>query len=238
MTYAVLLAGGIGKRTGLDVPKQYIEVLNKPIIIYTLEAFLSFKQIDEIYIAVSKEWTSRVKEMLKKFIKKEEIKKIFLVEGGKERVDTIINVEKYIIKNKKINDEDIIIFHDAVRPFITEDIIINSIECARKNGAAVAGVKAVDTMLKSKDGEKVDEILNREHIYFGQSPDTFKLKYFIELEQRLTEEQKKQITGTSQFSTLNNEPIYISESNDMNFKITTIKDIEKAISIIKGNDKK
>ena len=238
MTYAVLLAGGIGKRTGLDIPKQYIEVLNKPIIIYTLEAFLSFKQIDEIYIAVSKEWMSRVEEMLKKFIKKEEIKKIFLVEGGKERVDTIINAEKYIIKNKKINDEDIIIFHDAVRPFITEDIIINSIECARKNGAAVAGVKSVDTMLKSKDGEKVDEILNREHIYLGQSPDTFKLKYFIELEQRLTDEQKKQITGTSQFSTFNNEPIYISESNDMNFKITTIKDIEKAISIIKGNDKK
>lgn len=99
-------------------------------------------------------------------------------------------------------------------------------------------MKAADTMLKSKDGEKVDEILDRSQIYLGQAPDTFRLKYFIELEQKLTDEQKKQITGTSQFSTFNGEPIYISESNDMNFKITTIEDVEKAISIIKGNDKK
>lgn len=238
MIYGVILAGGIGKRTGLKIPKQYIEILNKPIIIYTLESFLSFKEIDEIYIAVAKEWKPKVNEMINRFIKEEDAKRVFLVEGGSERVDTIINVEKYIIENKKINDEDIIIFHDAVRPFISEDVIINSIECARKYGAAVAGVKAVDTMLRSEDGKKVDEILNRDQIYLGQSPDTFKLKYFIELEQRLTDEQKKQITGTSQFSTFNNEPIYISNSNDMNFKITTIEDMKKAISIIKGNDKK
>lgn len=238
MVYGVILAGGVGKRTGLKIPKQYIEILNKPVIIYTLEAFLSFKQIDEIYIAIAKEWKSKVNEMIKKFIKPEDIKRITLVEGGKERVDTIINVEKYIIENKTITDDDIIIFHDAVRPFTNEDIIINSINCARKHGAAVAGVKAADTMLKSKDGEKVDEILDRSQIYLGQAPDTFRLKYFIELEQKLTDEQKKQITGTSQFSTFNGEPIYISESNDMNFKITTIEDVEKAISIIKGNDKK
>ena len=117
MVYGVILAGGVGKRTGLKIPKQYIEILNKPVIIYTLEAFLSFKQIDEIYIAIAKEWTEKVNEMIEKFIKPEDRKRITLVEGGKERVDTIINVEKYIIENKTITDDDIIIFHYAVIPF-------------------------------------------------------------------------------------------------------------------------
>ena len=116
MVYGVILAGGVGKRTGLKIPKQYIEILNKPVIIYTLEAFLSFKQIDEIYIAIAKEWTEKVNEMIEKFIKPEDRKRITLVEGGKERVDTIINVEKYIIENKTITDDDIILMSASDEP--------------------------------------------------------------------------------------------------------------------------
>ena len=238
MVYGVILAGGVGKRMGLDIPKQYIKVEDKPIIIYTVEALLANENIDKIYIAVAEEWKDEVNKMLEEFIPEKEISNIFLVNGGKERIDTIMNVKNSIIKNNEITDNDIVMFHDAVRPFIPEEVINDSIEGARKNKAVVAGIKEVDTILYSEDGEEVKEILDRNKIYRGQAPDSFNLKYFIELSDMLTDEQKQNVTGTSQFCSFNNKPIYITEGSEMNFKITTPEDLEKANLVVKGRVKR
>ena len=217
-----------------DIPKQYIKIDDKEIIVYTVEAFLQNNNIDEIYIAVSKEWMDDVKLMLANYIKEEDLNRINLVEGGKERIDTIMNVRDSIMNNNSINDDDIVIFHDAVRPFISNEVINDSIEGARVHKAVVAGIKAVDTILYSEDGGEVNEILDRSKIFHGQAPDTFNLKYFIELSEMLTEEQKKNLTGTSQFCSFNDRPIYITKGSELNFKITTIEDLEKAKSLVKG----
>ena len=161
--------------------------------------------------------------MLEKYIDEINMSKITLVNGGTERIDSIHNVIQ-AIDVEKINDDDIIIIHDAVRPFVTKKIILDNIQGAKEYGATVTSVPVNDTILLSKNGDYVDSIPIRKTLFNGQSPDSFNLKTFIELENKLTEEQKSIITGTSQVCTLNNHPIKMIEGDTINFKITTDAD--------------
>ena len=236
MVYGVILAAGVGKRMGLDVPKQYVEIEGKPIIIYTIEAFISNSNIDKIYVAVSPVWKDDVLALLQKHLG-DEANNITIVEGGEERVDTIMNVKDAIVNTNDISDDDVVVFHDAVRPFIPDEVIDDSIEGARKYKAVVAGIKAEDTILYTSDGVEVDDVLDRSKIYHGQAPDSFNVKYFIELSEMLTDEQRKKITGTSQFCSFNNKPMYISKGSKHNFKITTIEDLDKAKEYVRKRKK-
>lgn len=232
MNYGVILAGGSGSRMkGIDIPKQYYEINGKPIIIYTLKTFIDIECFDYIYIAVNDEYIQYVNSILEKFIDKENISKITIVNGGNERIDSIHNVIEAIDENN-INDEDIIVIHDAVRPFISKKIILDNIECAKKYGATVTSVPVNDTILLSTDGDYVDRIPIRKTLFHGQSPDSFNLKTFIELENKLTDKQKDIITGTSQVCTLNDYPIKMIEGDTANFKITTDADLDLAEHII------
>ena len=232
MNYGVILAGGTGSRMkSLDIPKQYYEINGIPIIIYTLNAFIDVNCFDYIYLAVSSEFMETVNSMIKEHIDEINVSKITLVNGGKERIDSIHNVIESI-DIEKINDDDIIVIHDGVRPFVTEKIIMDNIKGAQEYGATVTSVPVNDTILLSTDGDYVDRIPIRKTLFNGQSPDSFNLKTFIELENKLTDEQKEIITGTSQVCTLNNHPIKMIEGDTINFKITTDADLEVAEHII------
>lgn len=232
MNYGVILAGGSGTRMkSIDVPKQYFEIKGIPIIIYTIKKFIDVDCFDYIYIAIDNNYKNYMNSILERFIDDINISKITLVNGGKERIDSIHNVIKSIDVTE-INDEDIIVIHDAVRPFVTEKIILDNIKGAKEYGATVTSVPVNDTILLSTDGDYVDRIPIRKTLFNGQSPDSFNLKTFIELENKLTEEQKEIITGTSQVCTLNDYPIRMIEGDTINFKITTDADLELAEHII------
>ena len=232
MNYGVILAGGSGSRMkSLDIPKQYHEINGVPIIVYTLKTFISLECFDYIYIAINPTFTDFVNSIMEKHFNKKDISKITLVNGGKERIDSIHNVIKSI-ESKEITDDDIIVIHDAVRPFVSEKIILDNIEGAKKYGATVTSVPVNDTILLSTDGDYVDRIPIRKTLFHGQSPDSFNLKTFIELENKLTDEQKEIITGTSQVCTLNDYPIKMIEGDTANFKITTDADLDLAEHII------
>lgn len=232
MNYGVILASGGGTRIkSIDVPKQYYEIKGVPIIIYTLRSMLAANLFDYIYIVINKDYSLLLDGYLKKFISDEYSSKIKVVYGGKERIDSIHNVINEISKNE-IDVDDVVVIHDAVRPFVTKKILEDSVLGARKYGATVATVPAADTMLVSKVGDYVDEIPNRKFLYKGQAPDSFNIKKLIELESNLTDEQKSIITGTSQICTMNNYPIKMIPGDEINFKITLDSDLELAKSII------
>ena len=124
MIYASILAGGKGTRMGnTDMPKQFLNIGKKPIIIHTLEKFLLNNRIDKIIITTPKQWIEHTTDILKKYIPQSMIKKIYVCEGGKDRNESIMNSIKYIQSKFGNNIDDIIITHDAVRPFITHRII-------------------------------------------------------------------------------------------------------------------
>ena len=182
MNYAVILAGGTGSRMkSINVPKQYFEINGIPILIYTLKTFVKINCFDYIYIAIDDYYTEHVNSLLKKHFDEDIISKITLVNGGNERIDSIHNVIKSIEVNE-LNENDIIVIHDGVRPFVTEKIILDNIEGAKKYGATVTSVPVNDTILLSTDGDYVDRIPIRKTLFNGQSPDSFNLKTFIELE--------------------------------------------------------
>ncbi|MEE0935227.1 MAG: IspD/TarI family cytidylyltransferase [Methanobrevibacter sp.] len=232
MNYAVILAGGSGSRMkSINIPKQYHEINGIPVIIYTLKTFIELECFDYIYIAINPTFTDFMNSILKKYFNPKDISNITLINGGKERIDSIHNVIESIKKNN-INDKDIIVIHDAVRPFVTKKIILDNIKGAKKYGATVTSVPVNDTILLSTDGDYVDRIPIRKTLFNGQSPDSFNLKTFIELENKLTDEQKEIITGTSQVCTLNDYPIKMIEGDTANFKITTDADLDLAEYII------
>ena len=138
-----------------------------------------------------------------------------------------------------IDDDDVIVIHDAVRPFVTKKILKDSIDAARKYGAVVTALPAIDTMLNSIDGSIVNNIPNRNLLYRGQAPDSFKVKTFIDLENNLTVKQKKEITGTSQLCSMNDYTLHMIEGDEINFKITTDFDLKLAEYVVreKKNEK-
>ena len=198
---------------------------------------LSSNLFDKIYIAIQKEYEELLNNYLNKYISSDNMNIIKIVYGGKERIDTIHNVIDSISLNN-ISDDDIVVIHDAVRPFVTKKILEDSINGARKYGAVVAGIPAEDTMLISGDGVNVDEIPNRKLLYKGQAPDSFRLNTLIELESKLTDDIKKRITGTSQICIFNGYPIRMIMGDAINFKITTDGDLDMARGIVLSRKKK
>lgn len=239
MNYGAILASGRGTRmkNTYSIPKQFVEIEGIPTIIYTIKNMLKINRFDYIYIAVPEEYLEYMNKLINKYINKENINKLIVVSGGKERMDSIDNIINKIKKDREIKENDIIVIHDGVRPFVTEKILNDSIDSAREHGAVVAAIPVSDTLLISNEGEIVDEIPKRSLYYKGQAPDSFKLKLFIDLLNKLDDNQRKEITGTSQVCTLNNYPIHMIEGDEVNFKITTASDFVIAKNIIKGGEK-
>lgn len=229
-----MLAGGSGTRIKSSViPKQFIEINSQPIIIHTLKNMLKLNRFDFIYIACREDYIDYLQKQVEDNIA--DSHKVKIIKGGKERMDTIRNVTTAIENDNGISEDDVIVIHDAVRPFVTQKILNDSIEYATKFGACVCGLPCADTILHSINGDIVDDIPLRSELYSGQAPDSFNLKRFIEMENALTEEQKLKITGTSQICTMNHQPIYIIEGDALNFKITTDSDLELARRLLSSD---
>lgn len=231
MNYVIILAAGFGTRIkNIDIPKQYYEINGIPIILYTIKKFVDINRFDYIYLTVDKDYKDLMIQYLKKHI--DGYEKIKLVEGGKERIDSICNAMKIIEKND-ICDDDIILVQDGVRPFVSDEIILNCIECAKEHGTCATSSPVNDTIFQSEDGDTVDNIPVRSTLFCGQSPDAFSLKKFIEMINGLSDEQKRIITGTSDICLFYNIPIKMIRGSNLNFKITTDADLKIAELLLK-----
>jgi len=231
MNYVIILAAGFGTRIkNLDIPKQYYEINGIPIIMYTIKKFMDVNRFDNIYLTVDAHYKDLMTKLLKKHIKNYE--QITLVEGGAERIDSICNAIAQIEK-ENITDDDIVVVQDGVRPFVSEEIILNSIECAKKYGTCATSQPVNDTIFQSEDGDTVDNIPVRSTLFCGQSPDAFNLRKFIDMINGLSEEQKRKITGTSDICLFYNIPIKMIKGSNLNFKITTDSDLRIAELLLK-----
>lgn len=235
MIYAGILAGGTGTRMGIgNIPKQFMELGKKPIVIHTIEKFLLEPEIEKIIVGVHPDWVEHTNNLLEQFVSSFK-DKIILTEGGADRNSTIENIIKKINSYKKITDEDIIITHDSVRPFITLRIIKDNIELAKTNAAVDTVVASTDTIVESLDGKIINNIPNRSHYYQGQTPQTFKMTKFLELYNSLDEQQKEILTDACKIFVINNENVALAKGEYSNIKITTVTDLKIAKSMLEEN---
>lgn len=230
MIFGAILAGGTGTRMNRHyMPKQFIELCGKPIIVHTIEAMLRVCEFDYIYIAIHPNFKDYLVEILKIF-KLDNTQKLVIVDGGKERIDSIQNVINGILE-KSNNSDDVVVLHDAVRPFVSKEILKNSILTAKEKGICVAVVPAVDTMYVLDDNKMIVEMPARQTLFNGQAPDSFKVQILKDSLDRLNENERKTLTGTVQICSVKGYPVSTIEGSYQNIKITTENDliIAKAI---------
>lgn len=192
MIYAGILAGGIGSRMGnVPLPKQFLDIDNKPILIHTIEKFILVSEFNEIIIATPAQWISHTQDILKKYnITDQRVK---VVAGGTDRNETIMNIIDHIRNTQGINDDDVIVTHDAVRPFLTQRIIKENIEVAAKYGAVDTVIEAIDTIVMSKDKQNIHSIPVRNEMYQGQTPQSFNIKLLQDSYRALSSAQRNLI---------------------------------------------
>lgn len=235
MIYAGILAGGIGSRMNIsNMPKQFLNIGDKPIIIHTIEKFLLCGKIDKIYVGVNPDWSSYLLDIIEKdysYLKD----RIFVVDGGENRNHTILNVIKAIEKDNGLTYEDILITHDAVRPFVSLRMIEENIEGCLQHGIVDTVVPALDTIVTSNDGEFIDLIPDRKAMYQGQTPQTFNISKFTKYYNELTEEERNILTDACKIFVLKNEKVFLVNGDYSNIKITTVTDLKIAKAMIMEN---
>lgn len=213
--FAVIPSGGIGKRTSYSLPKQYIQINGREIIAYTLEVLQKCGFVDQIIIAAQKEYFNLIEEIKLKYHLTKLLKP---VEGGSERQFSVFNA----VKSINADSDDIILIHDAVRPFISEKIIENSVMTAREFGAAVVAIKAKDTLMKGDD--EVVSYLDRSETYYVQTPQVFKYGIFTD---SMKKAEQNNFIGTDESMLVFNAgyKVKIVPGSSFNFKITNDEDI-------------
>lgn len=214
MNIAVILAGGLGKRFGEDIPKQFLFVAGEPLLLHTCRVFESHPLIDTLLVVSQAEDIQAVKKMLGSCLKLMDV-----IEGGEDRLHSTMAAVKYL----EGKDADILI-HDGARPMVSEKIINRCLEALKHHDAVGVGIPVSDTLYEIKDG-KIISIPDRTHFWRAQTPQCFKLS--------LIEEACRQVyegfVVTDDISLVSffckGVPIYLVEGSPENIKITYKKDI-------------
>lgn len=231
MIYAVIAAGGIGSRMGnMEKPKQYLKIKDKPIIVHTVEKFFINSKFRKVLILCPDQWVSYTKELLAKYLPEND--KVLVLKGGDTRNETIMNAIKYIEEADGLNDETIIVTHDAVRPFVSARIIDENIEGAIRYGATDTVVPATDTIVESINGTTISSIPDRSKLYQGQTPQAFNARTLKELYYSLTEEEKNILTDACKIFSMKGHGVHMIEGEVHNIKITYPYDLRVAKALL------
>lgn len=233
MNIALIIAGGIGNRMNQDIPKQFINVYDKPVIIYTLEAFQKHPNIDAIEVVCIEGW----QEILKAYCKQFNITKLDkIVQGGKNGQDSIRH--GIMDLKKRYSYDDIVLVHDAIRPMVSADIISDCIRICTKEGNAISVIPCTASMLKTEDGISSEEQIHRDNLKITQTPQAASLGKLVWAHK---EALKRGITSSVATCTMFielGEKLFFSLGSEKNLKLTTPDDMEifKSLLVTKNSE--
>ena len=216
MNIAVILAAGIGSRMKQKLPKQFIEINNKPLFIFTLEKFLSVQQIDKIILVINKNYEDLYKQYLLKF---NLLQKIELVNGGQTRQESVSLSLNYL--SNIAADNDIVTIHDGARPLVSPEIILNNIITCQKNQNAVSTViNIVDTII-----DKEYNLVDKDSLWAVQTPQTFPYKLIKLLHAIAKDKNLFSVSDDAQLAKKFGYKVNYVLGSRLNIKITEEEDI-------------
>lgn len=231
---ALIIAGGVGARMQQAVPKQFMTVLDKPVIIYTLEAFEKHPSIDIIGVVCLEGWDN----ILRSYAKQYGITKLkHIMPAGSVGQESIKNG---IVELEKHYDKDsIVLIHDAIRPMVSRDVISDCIAVTKQKGNAITCIPCQEAMLETKDKESSNSSYPRENLKRTQTPQGFKLGNILNAHKKALE---MGITSSVASCTLMieiGEKVYFSTGSERNIKLTTPEDVDIFKALLRGtiNDK-
>ena len=218
---ALIIAGGSGQRMHQDIPKQFLNVYDKPVIIYTLEAFQKHPCIDGIVVVCVEGWN----EILGAYCKQFGITKLeSIVPGGSNGQESIrTGICDIASRHQR---EDLILIHDAIRPLVSEEIISDCIRVAARHGNAISVVQCTSAMLCTEDGQTSRSQIARDNLKITQTPQCASVGTLTELHE---EALRRGITNSVATCTLLIElghELYFSLGSEKNIKLTSVEDLE------------
>ncbi|MBO6140220.1 MAG: 2-C-methyl-D-erythritol 4-phosphate cytidylyltransferase [Ruminococcus sp.] len=218
---ALIIAGGSGNRMHQDIPKQFITVNEKPVIVYTLEAFQSHPEIDAIAVVCIDGW----EHVLQAYAKQFNISKLKVIVPGGENGQSSIRNGVFELE-KQFDKDDIVLIHDAIRPMVSAEIISDCITKTRKYGNAITVIPCAEAMLQTEDAVMSTGSYPRDRLKRTQTPQGFKIGDIAQLHR---DALKAGITNSVASCTLMIEmgkQVYFSNGSEKNIKLTTVDDID------------
>ena len=225
MTVAIILSGGTGVRLGGNIPKQYIEVNGRPIIADCIETFEKHPLIDKYIIVAAKEWEQYLLQVIEGMADKFS----GFAAPGENRQLSIYSGLKLI--EEFTADDDIVIVHDAARPFVTEETITNLIKACESADGAMPALPVKDTMYVQENG-RVKSLIDRDSLIAGQAPEAFLYRKYIAANEALLPEKILSIKGSTEPAFQAGMDIAVIEGDENNFKITTKEDLDRYMNCI------
>ena len=217
----LIIAGGSGSRMHQDIPKQFLTVYERPVIVYTLEAFERHPKIDALAVVCIEGW----EQVLWAYAKQFNITKLqYVVPGGANGQESIRNGVFEL--EKHFQPEDFVLVHDAIRPLVSDEIISDCIRVANLYGNAVTVIPCAEAMIETENGTVSSGSYPRDHLKRTQTPQAFRLGEICALHRR---ELASNITNSIASCTLMielGEKIYFSKGSEKNLKLTTLDDID------------
>ena len=230
---ALLIAGGSGNRMGQSIPKQFLTVNERPVIVYTLEAFQKHPEIDAIGVVCISGWETVLQAYANQF----NITKLkYIIPGGKNGQDSI---RKGVYElEKHFAADDIVLIHDAIRPMVSADIISDCIRVTREKGNAITVIPCAEAMLETEDGMSSSGSYPRDRLKRTQTPQGFHIGEICNLHRRALEAGITNSVASCTLMIEMNENVYFSIGSEKNIKLTTVEDIDifKALLMAKRSD--
>lgn len=223
MNIALLLSGGIGERLDSKIPKQYIKVCGRPIILYCLERLAAHREIHGIQIVAACVWQKQIKDWMETIDTKGKFRG-FSTPGSTRQLSILYGLEDIC---KYAGESDYVLIHDAVRPMVSESQITACLDAALNHEGVVPALPMKDTVYRSGDQKRITELLNRSEIYAGQAPEAFHLGKYLKANQKLLPEQILHMNGSTEPAVLAGMDIAMIPGDEENFKITTRADLEQ-----------
>ena len=217
---ALIIAGGMGERMHQDMPKQFLSVNDKPIIVYTMECFQNHPDIDAIYVSCLKGWECILKAYAKQFdiTKLEEV-----IEGGINGQASIRNGVYAIAE--KYGVDDLILIHDAIRPMLSADVISDNIAKCKNFGNAITVIPCMEAMLKSEDELESRESILRNSLFRAQTPQTISVGNAVRIHREALKQGIVNSVATCTLLLELGEKVFFAKGSELNIKITTTEDI-------------
>ena len=221
MNIALIIAGGSGQRMKQEVPKQFINVMDKPVIIYTLLAFQNHPNIDEIGVVCIDGWH----DVLRAYARQNRIDKLaWIVSGGENGQSSIRN--GVFEAEQRYRRDDILLVHDAIRPMVSHEIISDCIIQCRKHGSAISVLPCNTAVLRRDEDDASEHVILREELAMTQTPQAFPIGKLADVHR---EALKRGITNSVASCTLMiemGEKVYFSIGEETNIKLTTPGDLK------------
>lgn len=230
MNIALILAAGSGTRMGnTAIPKQFLNIYNKPLIVHTIEAFEMHDEIDMILIVTNDSYIDQVKVWCKQY----DLGKVkYIVAGGSSRQESVYNGIKHL-ESVGVKNDDIVLIHDAARPLISQTIIANNINACQEFGAVDTVIPSSDTIIRSLDKETILEIQKRSEQYQGQTPQTFTFEIIKSAHDYAKSTNNTETTDDCRLVINMGKTVHLVTGSKLNFKITTFDDLMMLKALLK-----